>query len=87
MQTIGASVVGYDSNKYTGGIGARVMGIGPQTEWRMDVVTIGPRVVNALIAKYITITTEKTILSTNMGINVFKFYDMGTKWRLKRNFY
>ena len=38
---IEGGVVGYDSNKYTGGIGARVMGIGPQTEWRMDVVTIG----------------------------------------------
>jgi curli production assembly/transport component CsgG len=73
-------VVGYDSNKYTGGIGARVMGIGPQTEWRMDVVTIGLRVVSVLTGEVIiTITTEKTILSTNMGINVFKFYDMGTK--------
>ena len=25
------------------------------------------------------ITTEKTILSTNVGVNVFKFFDMGTK--------
>ena len=77
---IEGGVVGYDSNKYTGGIGARVMGIGPQTEWRMDVVTIGLRVVSVLTGEVIiTITTEKTILSTNMGINVFKFYDMGTK--------
>jgi len=77
---IEGGVVGYDSNKYTGGFGARVMGIGPMTEWRMDVVTIGLRVVSVLTGEVLmAITTEKTILSTSMGVNVFKFYDMGTK--------
>jgi curli production assembly/transport component CsgG len=73
-------VVGYDSNKQTGGAGIRLLGIGPQTEWRMDVVTVGLRVISVLTGEVLlTVTTEKTILSCNVGLNVFKFYDAGTK--------
>lgn len=73
-------IVGYDSNKYTGGAGVRWLGVGPQTEWRVDVVTIGIRVVSVLTGEVLmAVTTEKTILSTNVGVNVFKFFDMGTK--------
>ena len=77
---ITGGVVGYDSNKYTGGAGVRLLGIGPMTQWRVDVVTIGLRAVSILTGEVlISVTTEKTILSTNVGLNVFKFYDMGTK--------
>jgi len=77
---IEGGIVGYDSNKYTGGVGVRWLGIGPQTEWRVDVVTVGIRAVSVLTGKVLmAITTEKTILSTNVGVNVFKFFDMGTK--------
>jgi len=77
---IEGGVVGYDSNKYTGGAGIRLMGIGPMAEWRVDIVTVGIRVVSVLTGDVlISVSTEKTILSTNLGINVFKFYDMGTK--------
>jgi len=77
---ITGGVVGYDSNKYTGGQGVRLLGIGPMSQWRVDVVTIGLRAVSILTGEVlISITTEKTILSTNVGVNVFKFYDMGTK--------
>jgi len=73
-------IVGYDSNKYTGGAGVRWLGVGPQSEWRVDVVTIGLRVVSVLTGEVLmAVTTEKTILSTSMGVNVFKFFDMGTK--------
>jgi len=73
-------IVGYDSNKYTGGAGVRWLGIGPQTEWRVDVVTVGLRVISVLTGEVLmAVTTEKTILSTNIGVNVFKFFDMGTK--------
>ena len=77
---IEGGIVGYDSNKYTGGAGVRLLGIGPMTEWRLDVVTVGIRVISVLTGEVLlTVTTEKTILSTNIGINVFKFFDMGTK--------
>jgi curli production assembly/transport component CsgG len=76
---IEGGIVGYDSNKATGGAGVRWLGIGPQAEWRMDVVTVGLRLVSVLTGQIlVAITTEKTILSTNVGVNVFKFYDMGT---------
>jgi curli production assembly/transport component CsgG len=77
---IEGGIVGYDSNKYTGGAGVRWLGIGPQTEWRVDVVTVGIRVISVLSGEVLmAVTTEKTILSTNIGVNVFKFFDMGTK--------
>jgi len=77
---IEGGIVGYDSNKYTGGAGIRLLGIGPQTEWRVDIVTVGLRVISVLTGEVLmAITTEKTIFSTSMGVNIFKFYDMGTK--------
>ena len=77
---IEGGIVGYDTNKFTGGAGARIMGIGPMTEWRADVVTIGLRAVSVLTGEVIlAVSAEKTILSTNTSINVFKFYDLGTK--------
>jgi len=77
---ITGGIVGYDSNKFTGGAGVRLLGIGPMSEWRVDVVTIGLRAVSILTGEVlISVTTEKTILSTSVGVNVFKFYDMGTK--------
>jgi len=77
---IEGGIIGYDTNKFTGGIGARVMGIGAQQEWRVDVVTIGLRAVSVLSGEVLlNVSTEKTILSTSLGINVFKFYDQGTQ--------
>lgn len=77
---IEGGIVGYDSNKYTGGAGVRLLGIGPMAEWRVDIVTVGLRVVSVLNGQVLlTVSAEKTILSTNTAINVFKFYDLGTK--------
>ena len=77
---IEGGIIGYDTNKFTGGAGARIMGIGAQGEWRVDVVTVGLRAVSVLTGEVLlNVSTEKTILSTNLGINVFKFYDQGTK--------
>lgn len=76
---IEGGIIGYDSNKATGGIGVRWLGIGPQVEWRMDVVTVGLRLVSVLTGQIlIAIITEKTILSSSVGVNIFKFYDMAT---------
>ena len=77
---IEGGVVGYDSNIATGGAGARYLGIGLQTEYRVDNVTVFMRVVSVSTGEVLaTISTEKTILSTSEGGSVFKFLDVGTR--------
>ena len=41
------AVVGYDSNVVTGGSGARYLGIGAKTQYRVDTVTVSMRIVSA----------------------------------------
>ena len=73
-------IVGYDANVVTGGAGARYLGIGATAEYRVDTVTVVMRIVSVNTGRVlISVATEKTILSTRTGINVFKFFDMGTE--------
>lgn len=72
-------IVGYDSNTAVGGVGARYLGIGAQTEYRVDTVTVVMRLVSVSTGKVLmSIATEKTIASYRSGADVFKFLDMGT---------
>ena len=73
-------IVGYDTNTMTGGMGARLLGIGAQDEFREDRISVGLRLISVSTGEILlAVSTEKTILSTNLGVNIFKFYDMGTK--------
>jgi len=73
-------VVGYDSNTAVGGAGARYLGIGLQTEYRVDTVTVVMRLVSVSTGRVLmSIATEKTIASYRSGADVFKFFDLGTK--------
>ena len=73
-------IVGYDSNVAVGGAGARWLGIGASTEYRIDTVTAVIRVVSVSTGKVLlSIATEKTIASHRSGADVFRFLDMGTK--------
>lgn len=73
-------IVGYDSNISAGGVGARYLGIGAQTEYRVDTVTIVMRLVSVSTGKVLmSIATEKTIASYRSGADIFKFLDLGTK--------
>ena len=73
-------IVGYDSNVHTGGIGARLLGIGPQEEFREDRVSVGLRLISVSTGEVLlAVSSEKTILSTRLSTTVFKFLDMGTK--------
>lgn len=77
---IEGGIVAYDSNYETGGVGARVFGIGATTQWRKDVVTVSIRAVAVQSGTVLsTITTTKTILSYSDGISVLKFNELGTK--------
>ncbi len=73
-------IVGYDSNTAMGGTGARYLGVGVQEEYRVDTVTVVMRIVSVSTGKVLlSVATEKTIASHRSGVDVFKFFDMGTK--------
>ena len=73
-------IVGYDTNTFTGGSGARALGVGFNTEIRKDTVTVGIRLISVASGEILlAISSEKTILSTQISSDVFKFIDMGTK--------
>jgi curli production assembly/transport component CsgG len=73
-------VVGYDSNTAVGGVGARYLGVGAQTEYRIDTVTVVMRIVSVNTGKVLmSVATEKSIASYRSGADIFKFLDLGTK--------
>jgi len=76
---ITGGIVGYDSNTKTGGIGARILGIQANKQYRQDIVTIILRVVNVQSGEVVlSITIEKTIFSTGTGSDIFKYFDADT---------
>ena len=73
-------IVGYDSNVAVGGVGARWLGVGANTEYRVDNVTVVMRIVSVNTGKVLlSIATEKTIASHRSGADIFRFLDMGTR--------
>ena len=73
-------IIGYDSNIETGGRGARTLGIGGQTQYRRDVVIVSLRAVSTLTGEILlNVQTSKTVLSTALGYDVFKFIDLDTQ--------
>ncbi len=76
---ITGGIVGYDSDIKSGGLGARVLGIQANRQYRQDIVTIILRLVNVQTGEVvITTTIEKTIVSTSVGSDVFKYFDTDT---------
>jgi curli production assembly/transport component CsgG len=77
---IEGGIVGYDSNVISGGAGARYLGIGAHSEYRVDTVTVVLRLVSVTSGKILlSIATEKSIASQRSGADVFKFLDLGTE--------
>jgi len=77
---IDGGVVGYDSNLTSGGMGARYFGIGANTQYRTDQVTVAMRIVSVQTGEILlTVLTQKSIASTSSGADVFRFLDLGTK--------
>jgi len=73
-------VIGYDSNITSGGAGARYFGIGANTQYRTDKVTVAMRIVSVQTGEVLlSVATEKTIASYASGADVFRFLDLGTK--------
>jgi len=77
---IEGGIVGYDTSTTSGGAGMRVFGIGKQTQWSTDTVTISLRAVSVNTGKVlISVTVQKTILSTGDSVTALKFFDQETK--------
>ncbi|MBE7215806.1 curli production assembly/transport protein CsgG [Shewanella benthica] len=69
-------IVAYDTNIKTGGAGARYLGIGVNTKFRVDTVTVNLRAVDIRTGRLLTsVTTTKSILSKELSAGVFKFID------------
>jgi len=73
-------IVGYDTTVNSGGAGMRIFGIGKQTQWSQDTVTISVRAVSVNTGKVLAVVTvQKTILSTADSATALKFFDAGTQ--------
>ena len=73
-------IVGYDTNISTGGLGVRYLGIGPQAEWRKDMVSVALRLISVQTGEILlAVSSQKTILSAKISTTVFKFLDVGTQ--------
>ena len=64
----------------SGGVGARYLGIAPSVQYRQDQVTIVMRLISVQTGEVVlNVATSKTILSSAIGLDVFKFVDKGTR--------
>jgi curli production assembly/transport component CsgG len=77
---IEGGIVGYDTSTTSGGAGMRIFGIGKQTQWSTDTVTVSLRAVSVNTGKVIaSVNVQKTILSTADSATALKFFDQGTQ--------
>ena len=73
------AIIDYNSSIKTGGNGVRYLGIGPNTQYIQDQVTINMRLVSVQSGEVLTsVSVEKNLLSTSEGIGTFTFFNQGT---------
>lgn len=73
-------IIGYDSNTLSGGSGARILGIGAQTEYRQDEVTVSLRTVSVATGEVLTsVNVTKTVISWMDKLGVLRFNELGTR--------
>jgi curli production assembly/transport component CsgG len=67
-------IIAYDSNVLTGGLGASFLGIGGNTEYRRDNVSVFLRAVSVLTGEVlVSVTTDKTIYSVSLQGSANKY--------------
>lgn len=73
-------IIGYDAGLESGGAAYRWLGIGPQTLYSKDIVTISLRAVSVNTGKILaTVTVTKIVYSTSDSVAVLKFLHNGTQ--------
>lgn len=74
------AVVSYETNRESGGVGARYLGIGASELYRTDIVTVSLRMVSVNTGEVLVESTKtKTIYSHGRSQDVFKFIEAGTE--------
>ncbi|MDB5960831.1 MAG: curli production assembly/transport protein CsgG [Massilia sp.] len=74
---IEGGIVAFESNVRTGGIGARFLGVGLSTQYRVDQVTVNLRTVDIRGGQILqSVSTTKTIYSYELHPSVFKFVNV-----------
>jgi curli production assembly/transport component CsgG len=67
-------VIAYETNLLTGGLGAKYLGIGADSEFQRDTVTVSLRAISVKDGRVLkSVETRKTILSVKVDASVFKF--------------
>ena len=67
-------IIGFDTNTQTGGLGARLLGIGGSSEFRQDTVTVYLRAISTQSGEILeSINVSKTIFSVALRADVFRF--------------
>ncbi|MGJ8544703.1 MAG: CsgG/HfaB family protein [Sulfitobacter sp.] len=71
---ISGGVIDYDTNVITGGVGARLLGVGNSYEYRRDRISVVLRAVSVQTGEVLSsVQTEKTIYSLADQFSVFRF--------------
>ena len=77
---IEGGITGYDSSTRSGGMGMRVLGVGPMTQFSEDIITVSLRAVSVNTGEVLAaVNVQKTIYSTADSIAVLKFFDNDTQ--------
>jgi curli production assembly/transport component CsgG len=71
---IDGGIIAFDANTVTGGLGANFLGIGGNTQYQQDTVTVGMRVTSVQSGEVLTsVTTTKTVYSIAADVNQYKY--------------
>ena len=72
-------IIGYDASTESGGLAHRFLGVGKQTQYSKDVVTVSLRAVSVNTGKVlVAVTVTKTVYSTADSVAILKFLRAGT---------
>lgn len=78
------SIIGYESNVKSGGVGARYFGIGADTQYQLDQIAVNLRVVNVSTGEILSsVNTSKTILSYEVGLGYSASLITNVCWKVK----
>src|SRR5690242_11777769 len=67
-------VIGYDTDETTGGIGANYLGVGLDSQYRQDIITVALRAVSVQTGRVLaSVTTTKTIYSMQLHSSAYLF--------------
>ena len=72
-------IISYDTNLISGGIGARYLGIGASTQYRVDELQVALRAVLVQTGQVLlNVIVSKQVYSTSTGFDTFRFTENGT---------